>query len=395
MAKNTFLLAASGDTESQAAEKLKKKAERLFKLELNEKNCAELNEEDVQSKCRSIAFFSDADELEMKISNNDITVNTVKNDGKTVFLFPGNGIYQINMLDILKKSHPYMRDIINEYEKLCPDGLLESNNYQSKQLQICISEIAIAKLWMFCGITPEYMIGHSLGEYAAAAVSGIIEPKNLVDMLNARGKILQDTLNDYSMMSVQATYDKIERFLDDEVKIAAYNNSELYTITAASEKLDKLKAVFKENGISATKLQFSGGGHNDKLKSSAEKFMNEISDVKFNKPSINIIPTAKENSTADAMSYPEYWLENLVSPVRFMQAFTVLKGQNIRSMVDIGVSPVLLSMAMMNFRDLETKWIPSIKSGRNYRSQILKAAGQLFVSGENVKWNNLFMKEEV
>jgi acyl transferase domain-containing protein len=340
-------------------------------------------------------FFSDTDELEKKISNDDITLEPVKIDGKIVFLFPGNGIYQLNMLDILKNSHPYMKDIINEYEKLCPPGLLESNDYQSKQLQICISEIAIAKLWIFCGITPEYMIGHSLGEYAAAVVGGIIAPKDLINMLIARGDILQDTLNDYSMMSVQATYDKIERFLDDEVKIAAYNNSELFTITGASEKMDKLKDVFKENGISATKLQFSGGGHNDKLKSSAERFMNEIRDVKFNKPFINIIPTAMENQTSDIMSDAAYWLENLVSPVKFMQAFNVLKGQKIRSMVDIGVSPVLLSMAMMNFRDMDTKWIPSIKSGRNYRSQLLKAAGQLFISGENIKWNNLYMKEEV
>lgn len=391
MAKDIFLVVADGSTKEESVGNLKKKAQKISEENISMKLCSLLNEEVSGGKFRSCIVFSDAENLRVQLADeNSISTCEHKKSGKRVFLFPGNGIYQKDMLGILKNSHPYLKHIIEECENGNKTHVLENDDYLSRQLQICISEIAVMKFWVYCGVVPDFIIGHSLGEYAVATATGVMSIENCIRMLNARGKILNEKMNDFIMLAVYASYEKVSEVLGGNVDVSAYNCPELITITIESSALERIGSIFKECGIKYNRLQLSGGGHSRKLKSAEKEFKEAVSDIQLNTAEIEIIPTAVDGADKTVLYDIDYWTGHLVNPVCFMQSFERLRKEDIRSMIDVGVSPVLLNMAMMNFRDLSVRWIPSIKSGRNYRTQLIKSASQLYLSGENIIWKNLF-----
>ena len=334
------------------------------------------------------------DDLEKKYTEEkNIPFVLRKLTGKVVFLFPGNGTYQRNMLSILSDSHHVLKETIDEYascyKRLTGNDLLTElqDTYITQQIQIVVSEIAIVAFWIACGIEPDVMIGHSLGEYAVAAIANVMCPEDIIKMLLARGEILVERMRGYVMVSAQASREKFFPGLDGLAEIAAYNCKDLVTLLVKEEDIQKVDEWLRNKEISHNRLMIAGGGHCSLLRDELERFKTMVSDVKFSKPNRNIISTVEEGEVS--MDTLDYWGNHLVNPVKFQQAMEKLQGQDIGIMVDVGVTPILLNMAMQNYRDLSVNWIPSIKKGRKYRKQLLQAAGMMYESGKDLKWEML------
>lgn len=342
---------------------------------------------------RSIVCENITDLKEQYCEEKNIPLVRRKQTGKVVFLFPGNGIYQKNMLGILSDAHYILKEIIDEYaacyKKITGNDLLTElqDEYVTRQVQIVVSEIAIATFWIKCGIEPDIMIGHSLGEYAVAAIADVMVPEDIIKMLLARGEILVERMSEFVMMSVEASWDDIAPELGNMAEVAAYNGNKLVTLLTREENASKVDDWLSAKGISHNRLVISGGGHSSLLCSELKRFNELISDVRFCNPNRQIISTVETDGVD--MNTLEYWGKHLTKPVRFFQAFERLQGQDIGIMLDIGVTPVLLNMAMQNYRNLSVNWIPSIKKGRKYRKQLLKAAGLLYESGKEINWEIL------
>jgi acyl transferase domain-containing protein len=352
--------------------------------------------------CRAFVVFSDwADYVNQTSAENleFVDYGECQNKaGTTVFLFPGNGIHQKQMLNILCKTNPKIEQTIKEIalvsDELYKVRLLDEDLEDEiiNQIRVFASEVALAEFWSEAGCKPDYLIGHSMGEYAAAYCAGVFSIHDAIKMLIARSKNITKDSGIYGMATAETCVETVMELsaqLGVEIEISAYNAPELVTLTGKKDII----AAFSEK-CRASKIQFNlinanFGGHSRRFVKYMDAFLEDISDVEFHLPQEKMLSTVRPNSPMHDIATPEYWAEHITRPVHFRQAVEALKGSCIGRVVDVGVSPVLLGMAMRNLTQRIT-WIPSVRAGRNYHRQLLRALGLAFVSGTDIDWQILY-----
>lgn len=319
-------------------------------------------------------------------------------NGKSVFLFPGNGIYQKKMLSLLSIATPYFHDRLKELNTIAREyydiELLdeEVENDVVKQLRVFASELVIAEFWEKCGCKADYVIGHSMGEYAAACFAGVIDQKDAIRALVARSMILEKC-STHRMAAVETSatnlYD-IAKSIDVSVEVSAFNAPELVTVSGEKDMIERLYQELKVKGVQANLINTNYGGHFSGLQTYAEEFVKTITGVRLNKPSKRIISTVYPELESDILTDLNYWSDHIFKPVKFEHALKRLPISEVSRVIDVGVTPVLLGMAMRNISSLDISWIPTVRAGRNYRQQMYRALGLAHNSGINVNWNTIY-----
>lgn len=321
-----------------------------------------------------------------------------KQIGKTVYLFPGNGIYQKKMLSLLCSVSGFFESRLGELNIFTKQhsgyDLLddEVENDVVKQLRVFASELVIAEFWETCGCKADYIIGHSMGEYAAACFSGVMSENDAIMALVSRSQILERCIS-HRMMAVETSANSLLNLAESigvSVEISAFNAPELVTVSGEVEMIDRLYQELKLIGVHANLINTNYGGHFSGLKEHADRFIESISQMKLNPPTKRIISTVYPAHAQIAPSNLEYWSDHIYMPVRFEQAIKELPTAEISRVVDVGVTPVLLGMAMRNIGDLDITWIPTVRAGRNYRQQLYRAIGLAFNSGIDINWKMLY-----
>lgn len=333
-------------------------------------------------------FFAQTDKNNIKYI--DISEN-ISYGKKNVFLFPGHGVHQKNMLSLLCGVNGFFAEKISEIDRISSKyyhiGLLDESKDDNviRQLRIFTSEIAIAGFWEKCGVTADYCIGHSFGEYATACFCGVMGIDEAVEMIVKRSRIL-DIHSDYQMSAVEVSAEKIRSIAEEsgvKIHISGFNAPEITTITADRKSMGILLKKCSSQKINLNIINPNGGGHFDGLQKQAEEFGRQIENISFRTPSRKIISTVYPDSENSFMS-AEYWSEHICRPVLFSQAVQKLPTDSIGRMIDTGVSPVLLGMAMKNIGNKNISWIPSVRAGRNYAQQIHSALGTAYISGADI-----------
>lgn len=312
---------------------------------------------------------------------------------KTVFLFPGSGIHQKKMLTILSNVSSFFRKRLAELDEICSGTynvrLLdeEVNDELANQLRVFASEVAIAEHWENLGCHADMIIGHSMGEYAAAVFAGILSEEDAFFLLKERCTAM--SVNDgHCMAAVETSANKVTEIANAanlNVTISAYNAPEIVTVCGMKHDMEMMAVICKNQKIRFSLINSLHGGHYEGLKSCAEVFLEKAQNIKFNKPEKCFISTLDPKGEQYSPNTPEYWYAHIWKPVKFMQAVNELDPDSIGRVIDVGVSPVLINMAMKNLGNIKTAWIPTIRSGRNYTRHILHSAGIAFNSGINIK----------
>ena len=311
--------------------------------------------------------------------------------GKNVFLFPGNGIHQKQMLTILSGVSEFLASELKKLEKAAeefyPVRLLDEQTEDAviDQLRVFASEVVLADLWIKSGCVPDYLIGYSMGEYAAAVCSGLMSASDAMYLLVQRAGIMHED-EPHWIAAVETDADTIIGIAEKnglEIEISGYNAEDLVTVCGISKDISALNEICKSMRIRLSIINQTHGGHYSGLKDCAERFTDIAKKVTFRTPHRKMLSTVSSGDLTPEQ--PAYWGAHIVRPVLFRQAVGALPRDEISRVIDIGVSPVLISMAMKNLGNIGAAWIPTIRSGRNYRKQILTAAGNAFLSGVNIK----------
>ena len=300
---------------------------------------------------------------------------------KTVFLFPGDGIHQKDMLHILRESEEFFCEFFQRYlpetEGIYSVPLMDEtyDDLIIDQMRIVFSEIAIASFWRSKGVNPSAVVGHSLGEYAAACFAGILDIRQCMELICSRGTVLEKTYELFRMGVIHASLETVGKIISDTgntAEISAVNGRKLVTVSGREADVKLLIDECERRNIKANLTAVHGGGHNSFLKNYCESFANETADKKFSEPKIHMIPTA-HMCGVKSPSDGRYWLEQMLCPVDLMSAFNSPDVRSAEYLIDVGVSPALLGMAIEEFRGSEKRFIPSIRAGRNYRRQLENA----------------------
>lgn len=331
-----------------------------------------------------------------------------KERSPVVFLFPGQGSQYVNMGKELyenervfrqevdycaKQLKPYLgldlRELIypqNGNEKEAEQRLMETRYTQPALFTI---EYAMAKQWMAWGVYPEAMMGHSVGEYVAATLSGVMKLEDALKLIAERGRMIQ-ALPSGEMMAVRLTEEQVKPYLNDEISLAAVNGPMLCVLSGTKEAIEKLAGEMAEQGIITRRLHTSHAFHSHMMQPVVEPFTQLVSQVSLSEPSIPFVSNITGSFiTNEQATDPAYWARHLREAVRFADGVAYLWKKKERVLLEVGPGRTLTTLAKQQAKkDRKQIAIASMRHPQDTISDefvLAEALGQLYLAG--VPWD--------
>jgi non-ribosomal peptide synthase protein (TIGR01720 family) len=330
-----------------------------------------------------------------------------------VFMFPGQGAQYVNMGRELYETESIFRQQIDDCCELLKPHLnldLKDILYPSTvettgeqltqtsltQVALFVIEYALAKLWMAWGVHPQAMIGHSIGEYVAACISGVFSLEEALPLVVIRGRLMQQ-VEPGSMLSVSLSAKEIQPILGSELSLAASNAPSLCVVSGATDAIALLQNRLIEQGVDCRRLHTSHAFHSQMMEPILEPFVRHLREVNLKPPQIPFVSNVTGTwITAEQATDADYWAKHLRQPVLFNEGITELLQQPERMLLEVGPGRTLTTLAK---RQLISPAVV-LTSLRHPQEQIsdvaflLNTLSRLWLSGLQINWTGFYTKEQ-
>ena len=275
----------------------------------------------------------------------------------------------------------------------------EINNTEFAQPILFIIEYALAKLLMKWGVNPDVMIGHSIGEYVAACLSGVFSLEDALTLVVKRGELMQ-RMPAGEMLSVSIAKKELKPLMvgHKDISLAAVNSSELLVVSGPADAIESFAAKLNSLGYKNKIIRTSHAFHSYMMDAMLEDFRVELEKVNMSDPQIPFISNLTgEKAMSEAVSNPQYWLDHLRHTVNFSQGIEKLLNDKDVCFVEIGPGNALGTFVRSNrLRRKSHKVINLVRSPKEtYHDSIylLTGMGELWKNGISLNWDSFYEKE--
>jgi myxalamid-type polyketide synthase MxaB len=255
-------------------------------------------------------------------------------------------------------------------------------------------EYALCAQWRAWGIEPNWVLGHSVGEYAAAVASGVLSLADGARLIAARGRLMVAHTPPGSMLEVLAEAGELSHHLaqrSDSVSIAAFNCQARVVVSGERGAIAALGRELAEAGIRHQALEVSHGFHSPTMQPMLERFAIEANSVRLAQPRVGFVSALLARPVDQELTDPSYWVRHVREPVRFHEALTALDREGIDVLLEIGPQPVLLGLGRRFLEREGLSWLPSMRRDEEW-PRCLRSLGELFVLGAPLAWEGLFAR---
>jgi acyl transferase domain-containing protein/pimeloyl-ACP methyl ester carboxylesterase len=247
-------------------------------------------------------------------------------------------------------------------------------------------EWSLAQLWISWGIQPALLLGHSLGELAAACLAGVFSLEEGLQLTAARGRMMQTTARG-AMAAVFASPAEV-RTVAGRVAIAAENGVGETVISGTPEEIGNAVAALQDSGIRTRPLRSDVAFHSPLMDRILDEFSAQAARVGFSPARIPIVSNRTGRLSArEEMSHGDYWVQQLRNPVRFSDGLQTLTDEGVQVLIEVGPHPTLLGLQQSGFPQADVLGLPSLRRGTPEWQQLLKSVGRYYTAGGTVDWD--------
>ncbi|QNP65818.1 type I polyketide synthase [Streptomyces genisteinicus] len=346
---------------------------------------------------RAVVVASDREELLARLG--DVAAGEPGVGGKSAFLFTGQGSQRRGMGLELASRFPVFERALDAVcaeldprlgrslrELLAADGEV-LNATEFTQAALFAVEVALFRLAESLSIRPDFLIGHSVGEIAAAHVAGVLSLADAAELVVARGRLMGGLPAGGAMVAVQAAEAEVAASLagfEGRLEIAAVNGPLAVVVSGDADAVEEWLPAWE--GRKTSRLRVSHAFHSPRMEPMLEEFRTIAEGLTYDTPTIPVV----SNVTGEVVAGfdAEYWVRHVRQAVRFADGVATLWDLGVRRFLELGPDAVLTAMARQCVEDdTEAAFIPALRAKHPESETFAAFLGRAHTSGAGVDWD--------
>ena len=320
-----------------------------------------------------------------------------------VFVYPGQGGQWPGMGSELYQSEPVFRQALEECAAAIGAeagwDLLETIRGRADWEQIdrvqpalFALEVALTALWRHWGVESALVVGHSLGEVAAAHVAGALGLTDAVQLICRRSRLLKRLRGRGAMALVELSRREVEAALAGcagRVSVAAVNSARSTVVSGETAAVAALLRAWESQGVYCRPVAVDVASHCAQVEELQADMEAELCELRPRPAALRMESTVSASRLKGEELTAGYWVRNLRQPVRFAEVMANLVGEGYRTFVELGPHPVLVDAMAEALRREPAVAVGSLRRGEPERMAMLRSVGALYGAGAAVDWGRV------